>query len=46
MSKKTVAGFKISGKLNRLDFGIGAGMPEAVVSNEVLIDANAEFIKN
>jgi polyisoprenoid-binding protein YceI len=46
MSKKTVAGFKISGKLNRLDFGIGSGMPEAVVSNEVLIDANAEFIKN
>ena len=46
MSKKTVAGFKITGKLNRLDFGIGSNMPEAVVSNEVLIDANAEFIKN
>jgi polyisoprenoid-binding protein YceI len=46
MSKKTVAGFKITGKVNRLDFGIGTGMPEAIVSNEVLIDANAEFIKN
>jgi polyisoprenoid-binding protein YceI len=46
MSKKTVTGFKITGKLNRLDFGIGNNMPEAVVSNEVLIDANAEFIKN
>ncbi len=46
MSKKTVAGFKITGTVNRLDFGIGTGMPEAVVSNEVLIDANAEFIKN
>jgi len=46
MSKKTVAGFKITGKLNRLDYGIGASMPEAVVSNEVLIDANAEFVKN
>jgi len=46
MSKKTVAGFKITGKVNRLDYGIGTGMPEAIVSNEVLIDANAEFIKN
>lgn len=46
MSKKTVAGFKITGKLNRLDFGIGSNIPEAIVSNEVLIDANAEFIKN
>jgi polyisoprenoid-binding protein YceI len=46
MSKKTVAGFKITGKLNRLDYGIGASMPEAVVSNEILIDANAEFVKN
>lgn len=46
MSKKTIAGFKITGKLNRSDFGIGGGIPEAVVSNEVLINANAEFIKN
>lgn len=46
MSKKTVAGFKITGKVNRLDFGIGSGTPEAMISNEVLISANAEFIKN
>lgn len=46
MSKKTVAGFKVTGKVNRLDFGIGAGTPDAMISNEVVIDANAEFIKN
>ncbi|MEI6062337.1 MAG: YceI family protein [Bacteroidota bacterium] len=46
MSKKNIAGFKISGKVNRLDFGIGSGTPSAIISNEVIIDANAEFIKN
>lgn len=46
MSKKTIAGFKITGKLNRSDFKIGDGVPSAIVSDEVLIDANAEFIKN
>lgn len=46
MSKKTVAGFKITGKLKRSDFKIGDGVPSAIVSDEVLIDANAEFIKN
>jgi len=46
MSKKTIAGFKITGSLNRSDFGIGGSTPSAIVSNEVLINANAEFIKN
>ena len=46
MSKKTVVGFKVTGAVKRLDFGIGSGMPTSVVSDEVLIDANAEFIKN
>lgn len=46
MNKKTVAGFKITGKLKRSDFGIGPNMPVAVVSDEVLIDCNAEFSKN
>ena len=46
MSKKTVAGFKITGKLKRSDYGIGGGTPSAIVSDEVLINANAEFIKN
>ena len=46
MSKKEIAGFKINGKLKRSDFGIGSSIPEAIVSDEVLIIANAEFIKN
>jgi len=46
MTKKTVAGFKITGKLKRSDFGIGASTPSAIVSDEVMIDCNAEFIKN
>lgn len=46
MSKKTIAGFKITGTLNRSDFGIGGSTPSAIVSDEVLINANAEFIKN
>ena len=46
MSKKTVAGFKISGTLKRSDFAIGASMPTAVVSEEVALIANAEFAKN
>lgn len=46
MNKKTIAGFKVTGKLNRSDFGIGGSTPSAIVSDEVLIDANAEFVKN
>jgi len=46
MNKKSIVGFKITGKLNRLDFGIGPKTPEAIVSNEVVINANAEFSKN
>jgi len=46
MNKKTIAGFKVTGKLNRSDFGIGGSTPTAIVSDEVLIDANAEFVKN
>lgn len=44
-TKKQVAGFKITGKLNRKDFGIGKDTPSGVVSDEVMIEANAEFIK-
>lgn len=45
-NQKIVAGFKISGKINRKDFGIGNSMPSAVVSDNVSIFANAEFEKN
>ena len=46
MSKKSVAGFKITGTIKRTDFNIGASMPSAMISDEVAIIANAEFIKN
>lgn len=44
-SKQTVAGFKITGKIKRSDFGIGKSMPSEMVGDEVSIVANAEFIK-
>ncbi len=44
-NKKNIAGFKVSGKIKRADFGIGEKIPGAVVSDEVHIHANAEFVK-
>jgi polyisoprenoid-binding protein YceI len=43
--KKTVAGFKVSGKINRKDYGVGEKMGPAVVGEEISIVANAEFNK-
>jgi len=39
-----IAGFQVTGKINRLDFEIGPKFPEALISNEVLIKADGEFI--
>ncbi|MBI1770652.1 MAG: polyisoprenoid-binding protein [Bacteroidetes bacterium] len=44
-NKKLVAGFKVKGKINRKDFGVGEKAPNAAISEEVIIYANAEFIK-
>lgn len=44
-TKKTLAGFKITGTIKRKDFGISPGTPDAVLSDEVKIVANAEYIK-
>jgi polyisoprenoid-binding protein YceI len=46
MNKKNIAGFRITGKINRKDFGVGADAPEAIVSNEIQLTANAEFSKD
>ncbi len=43
---KTIAGFKISGKINRSDFGIGGSIPTAIVGEEAEVFANAEFVKS
>lgn len=45
MSHKTTAGWHISGTIKRSDFGIGPKFPEAVLSDDVTLDANTEFIK-
>lgn len=44
-TKKTIAGFKITGTLKRSDFAVGGGTPAAVVSDEVTISSNTEFVK-
>ena len=42
---KKIAGFKFTGTLNRTAFGVGT-MPSAVVSEEIELKANGEFIQN
>ena len=46
MSKKEMAGFKITGVVKRSDFGIGASMPDAMLSENVTLRINTEFSKN
>lgn len=40
-----IAGFQVTGTINRFDFNVGKDFPEALISNEVLIKADGEFIK-
>ncbi len=46
MSKKSIAGFKITGTIKRTDFGIATTTPSAMLGDEVAIVANAQFAKN
>jgi polyisoprenoid-binding protein YceI len=43
MTKKPVAGFKVTGTIKRSDFKIGDSFPSAMLSDEVQIVANGEF---
>lgn len=45
MLKKPVAGFKVSGTINRKDFGVGPTYASAMLSDEVTFTANTEFVK-
>lgn len=45
MSKKPITGFKVTGTIDRTDFGIAPSTPSAMLGKEVSIVANAEFIK-
>lgn len=40
----TVAGFKVTGEIKRLDFNLAPNFPAIALSNEVAITANVEFI--
>lgn len=45
-SKKSVAGFKVTGTIKRADFNLGTKFPTAMLSDEIALTANTEFIKN
>jgi len=45
MQKKTVAGFKVTGIVKRSDFNIGTGMPAGMLTDDVTLIANTEFVK-
>ncbi|SFW84878.1 YceI family protein [Chitinophaga sancti] len=45
MTQKLTSAFQITGTIKRSDFGIGEKFPEAVISNEVRISANGEFVQ-
>ncbi|MBZ5856118.1 YceI family protein [Flavihumibacter profundi] len=46
MSKAKVAGFQLSGTINRSDFNVGPGFPAPMISDKVTIKADGEFAKN
>lgn len=45
MSKKEVSGFKMTGKFNRLDFGVGASTPTNAASDEIKVTCDLELVK-
>lgn len=46
MSKKQTAGFQLTGIIKRSDFRIGEGFPAAMISDDVRIKADGEFVQN
>lgn len=44
-SKKQIAGFQVKGVIKRSDFAVGNGFPPPMLSDEVQIKADGEFIK-
>jgi polyisoprenoid-binding protein YceI len=45
MSKATTAGFQLEGVIKRSDFNIGPGFPAPMLSDEVRIKADGEFVQ-
>jgi polyisoprenoid-binding protein YceI len=46
MSKKQTAGFQVSGTIKRSDFNVGPKFPAPMISDEVKIKADGEFVQN
>ncbi|MDX2188541.1 MAG: YceI family protein [Bacteroidota bacterium] len=46
MAKKRDAGFKFTTTIKRTDFGVGAGMPGAMVGDDITISGSSEFFKD
>ena len=46
MSKKQTAGFQVTGTIKRSDFNVGPKFPAPMISNEVIIKADGEFVQN
>jgi len=45
-TKKETAGFKVTGTIKRSDFNFGSKYPTAMLSDEVNLNANVQFVKN
>lgn len=45
MSKKPTAGFQLTGVIKRSDFNFGSGFPAPMISDEVRIKADGEFVQ-
>lgn len=43
-SKKKTAGFQVTGTIKRSDFNLGSGFPPPMISDEVRIKADGEFL--
>ena len=45
MSKKPTVGFQVTGVVKRSDFNLGSGFPPPMISDEVRIKADGEFVQ-
>lgn len=45
MNKKQTAGFQVTGTIKRSDFNLGSGFPAPMISDEVRIKADGEFVQ-
>ena len=45
MNKKQTVGFQVTGVIKRSDFSLGNGFPPPMISDEVRIKADGEFVQ-